>query len=140
MVVRCGVVWRGTCGWLDSVLDDVVVLVHPLAVALEVDLRGGFGAAGERHGLVLHDVHVVRLHQEFRQHVREGCGDRVRHRGGVLRAWGGTKRERQEATSEREGHKPKPAGKDRPPWRLCQPFRCLSFFISLKKICLGFGV
>lgn len=66
-------------------LNDVVILVHPLAVTLEVDLRGGRGAARERHRLVLDDVNVVRLHQEVRQQVREGCRDGVCHGGGVLR-------------------------------------------------------
>lgn len=71
-----------TCGWVDGMLNDMVILVHPLAITLEVDLRGRRGAARERHRLVLYDVNVVRLHQEVRQQVREGCGDRVRHRGG----------------------------------------------------------
>lgn len=64
----------------------MVVLVDPLAVALEVDLRGRGGAAGQRHRLVLHDVLVLRLHQEVRQQVREGGGEGGR--GRVLRAFG----------------------------------------------------
>lgn len=64
----------------------MVVLVHPLSVTLEVDLSGGRGAAGQRHRLVLHDVDVIRLHQEVGQQVREGGGERVRHRRHVLRS------------------------------------------------------
>lgn len=55
-----------TCCRVDGALDHVVVLVNPLAVALEVDLRGRGGAAGQRHRLVLHDVLVLWLHQEVR--------------------------------------------------------------------------
>ena len=55
-----------TCGRVDGALDQVVVLVNPFAVALEVDLRGGRGAAGQRHRLVLHDVLILGLHQEVR--------------------------------------------------------------------------
>lgn len=46
--------------------------MNPLAVALEVDLRGWGGAAGQCHWLVLYDELVFRLHQEVRQQVREG--------------------------------------------------------------------
>lgn len=71
----------GTCCRVDGPLDQVVVLVNPLAVALEVDLRGWSGAAGQRHRLVLHDVLIFRLHLEVRQQVgeggREGGGGRV---------------------------------------------------------------
>lgn len=56
----------GTCCRVDGPLDKVVVLVNPLAVALEVDLRGWGGAAGQRHRLVLHDVLIFRLHLEVR--------------------------------------------------------------------------
>lgn len=55
-----------TCGWVNSPLNQVVILVNPLAVAFEVDLCGRGGAAGECHGLVLHNVLVLRLHQEVR--------------------------------------------------------------------------
>lgn len=55
-----------TCGRVDRPLDQVVVLMDPLAVALEVDLRGRGGAAGQHHRLVLHDVLVLGLHQEVR--------------------------------------------------------------------------
>lgn len=65
-----------TCGWVNSPLNQVVVLVNPLAVALEVDLRGRGGAAGQRHRLVLYDELVLWLHQEVRQQVREGGGKR----------------------------------------------------------------
>lgn len=55
-----------TCSRVNSPLDQVVVLVNPLAVALEVDLRRRGGATGQSHRLVLHDVFVLRLHQEVR--------------------------------------------------------------------------
>lgn len=58
-----------TCSRIDGALDQMVVLVHPLSVTLEVDLRGGRRAADQRHRLVLHDVDVVGLHQEVRQQV-----------------------------------------------------------------------
>lgn len=70
----CGGVVARTCSWVNGPLDQVVVLVDPLAVALEVDLRGRAGAAGQRHRLVLHDELVLRLHQEVRQQVRKGGG------------------------------------------------------------------
>lgn len=55
-----------TCSWVNSPHDQVVVLVNPFAVALEVDLRGRGGAARQRHRLVLHDELVLWLHQEVR--------------------------------------------------------------------------
>lgn len=61
LLITAGV---GTCCRVDSPLDQVVVLVNPLAVALEVDLCGRGGAAGQRHRLVLHDVLIFRLHQK----------------------------------------------------------------------------
>jgi len=73
-----------TCGGVDRPLDQVVVLVDPLPVALEVDLRGRRGAAAQRHRRVLHQELVLRLQQEVRQQVGEG--GRKRRRGG-LRPW-----------------------------------------------------
>lgn len=55
-----------TCCWVNSPFNQVVILVNPLAVALEVDLRGRGGAAGQSHRLVLYDVLVLRLYQEVR--------------------------------------------------------------------------
>lgn len=55
-----------TCRWVNGTFNQVVILVNPLAVALEVDLRGRGGAAGQSHRLVLHDVLVLRLYQEVR--------------------------------------------------------------------------
>lgn len=55
-----------TCGWINSPLNQVVVLVNPFTVALKVDLRGWGGAARQRHRFVLHDELVLRLHQEVR--------------------------------------------------------------------------
>lgn len=71
-----------TSAAVGAVLRDVVALVHPLAVALEVDLGGGGGAAGQAHRLVLHDVHVLGLQQEAGQQVRGRAG----HGGGHGRA------------------------------------------------------
>lgn len=65
--------------------------MDPLAVAFEVDLRGGRGPAGQGDRLVLHDVHVVRLHQEVGQQVREGRRQRVRCRGDMLGVCNGEK-------------------------------------------------
>lgn len=55
-----------TCGWVNSPLNQVVILVNPLPVAFEVDLRGWGGATGQGDGLVLHDVLVLGLNQEVR--------------------------------------------------------------------------
>lgn len=38
----CGLL---TCGLIQALLCDVVVLADPLAITLEVDLRGGEGSA-----------------------------------------------------------------------------------------------
>lgn len=54
---------------VQALLGDMVVLVDPLPVALEVDLRGGVGAAQQLHGLVLHDVGILRLQQEVRERL-----------------------------------------------------------------------
>lgn len=61
-----------TCGLIQALLCDVVVLADPLAIALEVDLCGGDCAAEQFHGLVLHNVGVLGLLQEVRQLLR-GC-------------------------------------------------------------------
>lgn len=55
-----------TCGWIDCPLNQVIILVDPLAVALEVDLRSRGGATGQCHRLVLHNELVLRLQQEVR--------------------------------------------------------------------------
>lgn len=54
----------------------MLLLVNPLAVALEVDLRGRSGLAVQVDRLVLDYVGLLRLHQEHRQ----GLG-RVRGEG-----------------------------------------------------------
>lgn len=58
-----------TCGWVNCSLNQMVVLVNPLAVALEVDLCCRGGAARQCHWLVLHNELVLRLHQEVRQQI-----------------------------------------------------------------------
>lgn len=59
----------------------MVILVDPLAVTLEVDLRGGEGAAAQLHRLVLHDVGILWLLQEVGQglsrHRGEGVGEHL---------------------------------------------------------------
>lgn len=56
-----------TSDLIQALLGDVVVLVDPLPVALEVDLGGRVGAADELHWLVLHNVGVLRLQQKVRE-------------------------------------------------------------------------
>lgn len=51
-------------------MGHVLVLVHPLAVALEEDLHGGRGAAAQHDGVALDDVGVVGLLQEMGQRPR----------------------------------------------------------------------
>lgn len=85
-------VGRLTRGLIQALLRDVLILADPLAVALEVDLRGGEGAAAQLHRLVLHDVGVLWLLEEVGQglsrHRREGVGE---HLAARLRACGGRK-------------------------------------------------
>lgn len=52
-------------GLVQALLGDVATLADPLAVALKVDLCGREGAAAQLHGLVLHDVGVLRLLQKW---------------------------------------------------------------------------
>lgn len=59
-------------GWLTGglvpvLLCDMVILADPFAVALEVDLCGGEGAAAQLDRLVLHDVGILRLLEEVGQ-------------------------------------------------------------------------
>lgn len=51
-------------------LHRVLLLVDPLAVALEVDLRGWSGLAVQVDRLVLHDVGLLRFYQKHRQRLR----------------------------------------------------------------------
>lgn len=56
-------------------LREVLVLVHPLAVAFEEDLQGGRRSAAQLDGVALDDVGVLRLLDEVRQgalHRRQG--------------------------------------------------------------------
>lgn len=74
--------WGGlTGGLIQAFLCDMVVLADPLAVALEVDLRGREGAAAELHRLVLHNVGVLWLLQEVGQRLcrrrREGVREHL---------------------------------------------------------------
>lgn len=55
-----------TCSWVHSPHNQVVILVNPLAIALEVDLRRRSGSAGEHHWLVFHDELILWFHQEVR--------------------------------------------------------------------------
>lgn len=65
-----------TGGLVHALLHRVLLLGHPLAVALEVDLRGGRGLAVEIDWFVFDNVGLLGLHQE----VGEGLG-RVRRKG-----------------------------------------------------------
>lgn len=55
---------------VDPLLHSVLLLVNPLAVALEVDLRGGRGLAVQVDRFVLHYVGLLRLHQKHGQRLR----------------------------------------------------------------------
>lgn len=83
-----------TGGLVQALLGDVVVLVDPLPVALEVDLGGGVGAADKLHRLVLHDVGILRLQQKVRQGLRWGRGEGVRQHIAVLQPCQGSERVR----------------------------------------------
>lgn len=48
----------------------MLLLVDPLAVALEVDLSGRGGLAVQVDGLVLHDVGLLWFYQKHRQRLR----------------------------------------------------------------------
>lgn len=52
---------------VQALSGDVVVLIDPFPVALEVDLGGRRRAASHLHRPVLHDEHVLRFQQEFRE-------------------------------------------------------------------------
>lgn len=73
-----------TSDLVQALLGDMVVLVDPLPVALEVDLGGGVGAADELHRLVLHDIGVLRLQQKVREGLRRGRGEGVGQHVAVL--------------------------------------------------------
>lgn len=73
-----------TCGRVHVTLDQVLILVNPFAVALEVDLSGRGRAAGEGHWLVLNNINIIRLHQEVWQQVGEGRRKWMRYSGRVL--------------------------------------------------------
>lgn len=53
-------------------LGEVLILVHPFAVALEEDLQGGRGSAPQLDGVALDDVGVLRLLDEVRQRALHG--------------------------------------------------------------------
>lgn len=52
---------------IHPLLHRVLLLVDPLAVALEVDLGGWSGLAVQVDGLVLHDVGLLRFYQKHGQ-------------------------------------------------------------------------
>ncbi len=55
---------------VDPLLHRVLLLVNPLAVALEVDLGGWSGLAVQVDRLVFDDVGLLRLHQKHGQRLR----------------------------------------------------------------------
>lgn len=63
---------------VDALLHRVLLLVNPLAVALEVDLGRRSGLAVQVDGLVLDDVGLLRLHQEHGQRLRRVRGEGFR--------------------------------------------------------------
>lgn len=67
-----------TGGLVHALLHHVLLLMDPLAVALEVDLRGGRGLAVQVDGLVLDDVRLLWLHQEVRERLGRVRGERLR--------------------------------------------------------------
>jgi len=77
---------------IQVLLGDVVVLVDPLPVALEVDLSGRIGTADELHRLVLHDVGILRLQQKVRQSLRRGRGEGVGQHVAVFQPCQGSER------------------------------------------------
>lgn len=77
-----------TSAAVGAVLRNVVTLVHPLAIALEVDLGGRGGTAGQAHCLVLHNVDILRLQLEVRQQVRGCARCRVGHGRALLSTCG----------------------------------------------------
>lgn len=62
----------------------MIDLANPFPVALEEDLGGGHSLAHQQHGLVLDNVHVLRLYQEVGQQVRVGTRHWVGHCGTLL--------------------------------------------------------
>lgn len=67
---------------VQALSGDVVVLIDPLAVALEVDLGGRGRPAPHLHWSVLHDERILGLQQEFRERLggrrREGVWENLR--------------------------------------------------------------
>lgn len=55
----------------------MLLLVDPLAIALEVDLRGGRGLAVQDHRLVLHDIGLFRFYQEVGEGLWGVGGERL---------------------------------------------------------------
>lgn len=56
-----------TCGLIQALLCDVVILADPVAIAFKVDLCGGEGAAAQFDRLILYNVGVLWFLQEVRQ-------------------------------------------------------------------------
>lgn len=66
-----------TSDLVQALLGDVLVLVDPFPVALEVDLRGRVGTAHELHGFVLDNVGVLGLQQKMGQRLGRSRRERV---------------------------------------------------------------
>jgi hypothetical protein len=73
-----------TAAAVSAAFNDVIDLANPFPVALEEDLGGGHSLAHQQHGLVLDNVHVLRLYQEVGQQVRVGTRHWVGHCGTLL--------------------------------------------------------
>lgn len=59
-----------TCDLVQALSGDVIVLVHPLPVAFEVDLGGGRRPAAQLDRPVLYDKSILWLQQEHWERLR----------------------------------------------------------------------
>lgn len=68
---------------VQALSGDMVVLIDPFSVALEVDLGGRRRPAPHLHRPVLHDERVLRFQQEFREGFRRRRWEGVRENLGL---------------------------------------------------------
>lgn len=67
-----GLQWFLTSDLIQALLCDMVVLVDPLAIALEIDLGGRVGSTDKLHRLVLDNVCILWLQQEMGEGLCRG--------------------------------------------------------------------
>lgn len=77
---------RFTCDRVQTLFSNVVVLVHPFSIALEVYLRGRRSLAGELDWSVFHNEGVLRFTLEFRQRFGRSGRKGVRKNLAVIAA------------------------------------------------------